>query len=292
MTVAHEEACYAAMRYARRYDLPLVTFFHDWWPDIANVHRPFRSVLDRLFRELYYKSDLPLCVSDEMKTKLGSHPSAQVLLPIPAKRNQKVLDDSPDKDHVFRLLYAGNLKEYGPMLMEALKLLKDQSNVRLEVRGNSSSWPDSVKDEMTKRGLLLPFVPRDELTEWLESADAFLVTQSFDDKQKRAMMTNFPSKLSEFAQYGKPLIIWAPAYASGNVWAREESRALVVDNGDPQYLLQAVERLCDDTDELIRLRHASQTVASGCFDPERIQSDLIRMLGKISRKQRDCKNST
>ena len=37
MTVAHHEACYAAMRYAKRYQLPLVTIFHDWWPDIPSV---------------------------------------------------------------------------------------------------------------------------------------------------------------------------------------------------------------------------------------------------------------
>ena len=171
------------------------------------------------------------------------------------------------------------------MLMAALHVFKDHPSIRLEVRGSNPAWPPSFVEKMRDCGLLLPFVPREELTEWLESADAFLVTQSFDDKQKRAMMTNFPSKLSEFAQYGKPLIIWAPAYASGNVWAREESRALVVDNGDPQYLLQAVERLCDDTDELIRLRHASQTVASGCFDPERIQSDLIRWMSETVGKK-------
>ena len=65
MTVAHQEACYAAMRYAKRYQLPLVTIFHDWWPDIPPVHDPFRSMIERSFRELYQESSLACVLVQE-----------------------------------------------------------------------------------------------------------------------------------------------------------------------------------------------------------------------------------
>src|SRR5262249_12422803 len=33
LTVAHGEGCLAAVRFSKRTNIPLVTFFHDWWPD-------------------------------------------------------------------------------------------------------------------------------------------------------------------------------------------------------------------------------------------------------------------
>jgi len=281
MTVAHQEACYAAMRYAKKHDLPLVTFFHDWWPDIPKVHRPFRRILEKSFLGLYDKSSLALCVSSGMKTELGPHPNSRVLLPIPAHVDCQKSDVVAHKDLPFRLLYAGNLNGYGPMLMKALETLKDHSDIRLEVRGNSSSWPESIKKEMTKRGLLLPFVSREELMEWLGSADGFLITQSFDPKQQRLMVTNFPSKLPEFAQFGKPLMIWGPNYSSRPIWARERDQALVIDEEDPQYLVQAMEQLCENTDEQKRLAEAAKAASSTCFDPKGIQSDFMKWLNKI-----------
>jgi glycosyltransferase involved in cell wall biosynthesis len=281
MTVAHEEGCYAAMRYAERHDLPLVTFFHDWWPDMAEVHAPFRSMLERSFRQLYEESSLALCVSEGMKKELGAHANSQVLLPMPAEPEVKITADVNNHGPSFKLIYAGNLKGYGAMLMKALEVLKGHPHIRLEVRGDSSSWPDSIKNEMSELGILLPFVSRDELERWLKTADAFLITQSFDEGEQRLMSTNFPSKLLEFAQYGKPLILWGPAKATGPQWARSTGQGLVVDEENPERLRQVVERLSEDTGVQERLSAAARNAAGGCFAPVRIQSDFLQWMSKI-----------
>ena len=281
MTVAHEEACYAAMRYAQRYQLPLVTIFHDWWPDIPKVHQPFRPMLERSFRRLYRESSLALCVSPGMKKALGPHSNAKVLLPVPAEAGSSTELSAGEIRLPFRLLYSGNLGEYGSMLMEALNTFKDHANIRLEVRGNSSSWPDSIKNEMSELGLLLPFTSRDELDRWLKTADAFLITQSFDEKSDRLMETNFPSKLVEYAQYGKPLVLWGPAKASGPQWARNTGRGLVVDEENPDQLRIAIERLCHDEDEQQGLSNEARAAAAGEFDPELIQSQFRKYLSEI-----------
>lgn len=63
---------------------------------------------------------------------------------------------------------------------------------------------------MRDRQLWLDFAPREELNDWLASADVFLVVMSFDPALMRRMETSFPSKLPEYAQFGKPLVIWGP----------------------------------------------------------------------------------
>lgn len=282
MTVAHEEACCAAARYARRYDLPLVTFFHDWWPDLAQIHAPFRPMLERSFRQLYQESSLALCVSECMKQELGPHENSKVLLPIPAKCELPKSSVDRDLSAPFRVLYAGNLAEYGPMLMDALEVLKDNANIRLEVRGNSAHWPEPIRVELSDRGLLLPFASGGQFSKWLETADAFLVPQSFKENDKRLMQTNFPSKLPEFAQYGRPLILWGPAQASGPQWASNTGQGLVVDEENPDQLRIALERLCNDRDQQKRLSRAACDAAGEYFDPKRIQSGFMRWLREIS----------
>ena len=282
MTTAHGDAYYAAMRYAKRHNLPLVTFFHDWWPSISRVHSPFRSLLERSFRELYRQTALPLCVSHGMRQSLGAHPNSKVLLPIPAMANQLEKIHAHQADVTYRVLYAGNLTEYGPMLMSALEDLSDSSEIRLEIRGNSSSWPEMIRTPMFDRGLLLPFVRRDELNDWLDSADAFLITQSFNVKDELLMKTNFPSKLVEFAQMGKPLIIWGPSYASASVWAKESGQALVINQENPECLRVALEELSKNKAEQMRLAAGAVDAASGPFNPERIQSDFLQWLGEVA----------
>ena len=281
MTVAHEESCYAAMRYARRYDLPLVTFFHDWWPDMAEVHAPFRSMCERSFRQLYEESSLALCVSEGMKKELGAHANSQILLPIPAEPEAETSPGVNNDGSPFKLIYAGNLVGYGAMLMKALEALKGHPHIRLEVRGNSSSWRDSIKNEMSELGLLLPFTSRDELDRWLKTADAFLITQSFDEKSDRLMETNFPSKLVEYAQYGKPLVLWGPAKATGPQWARNTGQGLVVDEENPDQLRIALEGLCRDEGEQKRLSSAACSAATGEFNPEMIQAQFMKYLSEI-----------
>lgn len=282
MTVAHGDAYHAAIRYAHLHQLPLVTIFHDWWPDIPPMHKPFRSMLESSFRKLYNESSLALCVSSGMKNKLGPHQNSKVLYPMPARHHGIDLHQKDKSQCSFRLLYSGNLDDYGPMLIDALELLKEDKNIRLEVRGASSMWPEVIRKEMTERGLLLPYAQREEFDAWLESADAFLVAQSFDEKHNRLMQTNFPSKLVEFAQFGKPLVVWGPSKASAPVWATESGQALVVDQENPECLKKALGKLCADSSEQERLAAAAKELAAGPFGPERIQSDFLRWLHEVA----------
>jgi len=236
---------------------------------------------ERSFRQLYEESSLALCVSEGMKKELGAHANSQILLPIPAEPEAETSPGVNNDGSPFKLIYAGNLVGYGAMLMKALEALKGHPHIRLEVRGNSSSWPDSIKNEMSELGLLLPFTSRDELDRWLKTADAFLITQSFDEKSDRLMETNFPSKLVEYAQYGKPLVLWGPAKASGPQWARNTGRGLVVDEENPDQLRIAIERLCHDEDEQQGLSNEARAAAAGEFDPELIQSQFRKYLSEI-----------
>jgi len=245
MTVAHGDGFMAAQRFAKKHKLPLVVFFQDWWPDMADVPTFFRRILERQFLDLARKCSVGLCVCEGMRNALGAGNNLQVLPPIPAKHEKaasvpKQLDRSTSP---FRILYFGNLDFYGEMLLEALRAFKDHPHIQLQVRGANPSWPEEAKKEMRDAGLWLEFAPRSELDAWLQSADAFLIPMVFDKKYRRRMETSFPSKLIEFAQFGKPLIIWGPEYCSAVQWGRKANSALCITDDNPKRLRENVESM-------------------------------------------------
>jgi glycosyltransferase involved in cell wall biosynthesis len=283
LTVAQGDACGAAWRFAQKHRLPLVTIFHDWWPDMVLAHSHFHKLLEKHFRELYHQSQLALCVSEGMRAVLGPHPNAQVLYPIPAKASPILSAQTPHGD--FRIMYHGNLYDYGRMVAKALGELRTHPQVRLEVRGGNPRWTEHFRQEMQQNGLWHDFAPRAELDEWLGTADAFLVPMVFEPAMRRRMETSFPSKMLEMAQFGKPLVIWGPEYCSAVQWARQGNRALCVTDQNPDALRHALEKLAVSTDEQQRLAAAALQAAQTDFNPDRIQAQFMDALRSVIRLQ-------
>lgn len=280
VTVAHGDACFAAGRIAQEADLPLVTFFHDWWPDVPMQPAQIHTLADRRFRLTYQQSRVALCVSDGIRQALGAHPDSEVLFPIPAPGRTSSLPRSPvgrSPTPPFKLIYLGNLGEYGPMLGSTLSAFAEHENLRLEVRGASPRWPRDFRKRMRSQGLWLDFAPRSELDPWIDSADAYLVVMAFDPGLHRRMQTSFPSKLPEYAQFGKPLVVWGPADSSAILWGRD-GKALCVTTKDPASLAVAIQRLADDATEQHRLAREARRAAEGEFDPRRLQTQFLQAL--------------
>lgn len=279
LTVAQGDVCGAAQRFAQKHRLPLVTFFHDWWPDMAAVHRSFQRHLERRFRDIYQQSQLALCVSEGMRAKLGEHSNAHVLYPIPSKMTK--LAETPKRINSLKVLCFGNLHEYGPMVAEALQELKGHTQIRMEARGANPNWSDSLRSEMAQEGMWHDFAPRDVLQSWIQSADAFLVPMVFDPCMRRRMETSFPSKMVEMAQFGRPLVIWGPEYCSAVLWGRQGNRALCVTDPNPKVLRQELEKLASSSEEFQRLSIAARDATCTDFSAERIQAQFLESLRNV-----------
>jgi hypothetical protein len=68
--------------------------------------------------------------------------------------------------------------------------------------------------------------------------------------------TSFPSKLPEYAQFGKPIVIWGPEYCSAIHWGREGDRALCITEASPKVVVAALQNLSVDPQE--RLKYFGQ----------------------------------
>lgn len=284
LTVAHGDGFLAAQRFAKRHGLPLVSFFHDWWPDIPRVHSPFRQMIERRFLRLAKESAASLCVCEGMVEALGAPPNATVLYPIPCEPATNRIESrfqvrTPSQP--FKTLYFGNLADYGPMLGDALDASLPHADILLQVRGANPAWSDARKEQMRQCGRWLDFAPRAELDEWLASANAFLVAMVFDRAERRRMETCFPSKLVEFVQFGKPIVIWGPEYCSAVRWARSGNKAFCVTTPDPAELLAQLSILSRDADMADRLAASARCAAEAEFNYSGIQEHFRAVISDL-----------
>ena len=286
LTVAHGNGCWAAQRFAQRYQLPLVTIFHDWFPDLPSLHKPFHDFLEKRFQKLYQQSNLALCVSQGMKNALGSHCNSPVLYPIPALLNKEITQQPQTKNDQqissrLKVVYSGNLYEYGQILAQLLEVIKNHPQIQVQVRGSRPNWPADFRSEMRDRQLWLDFAPREELNDWLASADVFLVVMSFDPALQRRMETSFPSKLPEYAQFGKPIVIWGPEYCSAIHWGRKGDRAICITDENPTVLVSTLEKLKDSPQHLEYYRQQAKIASQAEFNPTIIQNQFLDHIQNI-----------
>jgi glycosyltransferase involved in cell wall biosynthesis len=136
-----------------------------------------------------------------------------------------------------------------------------------------------VKTAQIYRG----FIPN--LMQELRNANALLVAMSFNPRDQMRMQTSFPSKIVEYCQFGKPIIIWGPDYSSAVQWGHKHQSALVVTSPLAQDLVKSLQALATQPQEQKRLGNRALEMAREMFNPEKIQQQFLKSLYQLVKLQ-------
>ncbi len=267
MTTAQGRESWCALALAQTYGLPLVTVFHDWWPELRGRTRAGVNALRRHNLRLARQSRIAFCVSEGMRAKIGNIPQSRLLYPVPSAEVHTGSGTIPGDD-IFRVAHAGALY---PMYREVLSGLCGEvarrSNLSFSFVG-----PDMFADKALLR---LPayagYLKGSALDEFLGNASALIVIAPFEPSHREFLEAYFPSKLTEYCRWGKPIVIWAPEYAAPVRWARQNNCALVATDRAPQAVVEALAELAGNVGEQRRLGAESAKMAVGMFNPDSLQ---------------------
>lgn len=238
----------------RLFGQPFVLYVQDLWPDtvVATGLVPrrltglVRAVLDP-FCHLVYRSAARIAViSPGMKDRLVERgvPTDKVDV-VPNWVDEEVFGVRPGSwdDHVFDLMYAGNLGDVQGLevAVDALALLEDLPQVRLRLVGDgvarerlaARARAHGVEDRVLFEGVR----PVSEMADVLASAHAQLVCLS-DDPLFHITM---PSKLQAVLACGRPVVTSAPGDVA--VATEASGAGFAVAPGDPAALAGAVRAL-------------------------------------------------
>jgi hypothetical protein len=235
------------MKLAELSGLPLISIFHDWYPDASGCPKGWTWVWDQWFRKLYQRSALAFVVSPGMGRELGDHPNSHLLPPIPANSESfkaKAGDSTltPADSSRVRLYYAGHSGGlYAPMLRELIQAVQGDERFQLRISGSETAQ----LAEFSQKGKVevLGFLNGDEWQRAFEEADLLLVVLPFEKRRERHLRTHFPSKLVEYANRGRPILIWGPETSSAVSWARDASNVLICTSQHVEALLETAAEL-------------------------------------------------
>ena len=263
-TIPDNDVSWCAYLTAKWLKLPLVTNFQDWWPhnqywsESERPLPPVRGLIERRFRRMYAASDLAFCTSDGMKEFLGPHRNAVTLFPCPGNAPTNVSAASaPHGSKPLRMLYAGTITgDYGRSVISLARQLADSSKFQFLVYGPNPDWHNADVSWATTKGIYKGFISHDELRPVLASADVFLTVMSFEQSSELMSRVSFTTKFLEYAQYGRPIVVWGPPYCQPVLVAKKTLAGLPVESPDPAAVVSALEQI----DDGIRV----QTFYGGC----------------------------
>jgi len=282
LTVAHGGLCQQALRLSQEFNIPLVTIFHDWWPDISGLTGSRRLQADCDFNSLIAGTTVALSVCSGMDEHLYKSPHVIKLPPMPPETTTQHFHSIPSKSREIQLRYIGNLGEYGEMIGNALCTLNDMEGIRFEARGASPRWPVSLQEKLKSLKVWDGFMERADMIRWLLEADILLVAMSFAKESRRQVETSFPSKIVEYTHLGKPIVVWGPDYCSAMRWARESNSAVCVTSPKADDLAAALTLLTPE--DFVDLADKSSNATTLQFNPDEIQKvflDAIQIAARV-----------
>jgi glycosyltransferase involved in cell wall biosynthesis len=275
-TVPDNDVSWCAYLTARRLQLPLVTNFQDWWPHNqywSESERPYprvRRVIEKRLRNMYAGSALAFCTSEGMREFLGSHANAVTLFPCPARGPMNVPAVVPSGSKRLRVVYAGTIaSDYGQSVLSLARQLAGSPKFQFHVYGPNPDWNHADVSWAKAQGIYQGFIPHEQLRAILASADVFLTIMSFERRSEIMSRVSFTTKFLEYAQYGRPVVVWGPSYCQPVIVAKKTAAGLPVESADPAAVVSAFEQLMSES-EYSRYSAEATRAAETFFSPDGI----------------------
>jgi len=266
--------------FAFRRSLPLITMTMDA-PDRFEKNLDFLDAAkQRQIGNIYREAERNLCVSRQMTDFIAQKYRAKTetfyfgppdgIQPRPAKESGRLRNEGS-----MTLGFAGGLAYgYGDALNRMCRIL-ESSSIRIRLYSR-----DVPKGDLAKRVDYAGCFPHEILWRKFQTeCDASLLVYAFGHPDDELYRTHFPTKLSEYAWQGMPMVMVGPVHATGIIWGMEHPDACLVETSEKlNDLRQKLEVLAGDPVKRKNMAEAALQVAKEKFDPVKIRSRFHQIL--------------
>lgn len=285
MTGMHNWVGDLGISIGKRLQIPVAGYFMDWASYAALGHPWMIRYLSEIYRKRYRKCDLALGICPEMLEALGPHPNAAVFYP--SRKGEKGRPWVPEKGKDFTVFFGGNLGQwYGKALSALSDQLAEEPGIRLRVAGRNASWDRASGERMEARGELMGYLDKTGLEGALESADVLLVIMGFDEESRQIESTSFKSKLVDYLQMRRPVVVWGPEYCTAVRHARREGFGEVVMTPDAGAVVKTLKKLSQEPERCQQLVEAGERFFDTYLDAGKVMGDTLGAVRKLLANRR------
>jgi hypothetical protein len=230
--------------------------------------------------EIYQGAERNLCVSRQMTDFIAKKyhaPTETFYFGPPDGLAPRLPDESSKlrKGGGLTLGFAGGLAYgYGEALLSiAKKLVGTKSRIRIYSRDRTSAELAKMVDYAGS------FSHEVLWKKFQEECDASLLVYAFDHADDDLYRTHFPTKLSEYAWQGMPMVMVGPAHATGITWGMEHPEACLLETDKKlDGLREKLGLLAGDPLKRKNMAEAALRFAQQEFDPVKIKSRFHQIL--------------
>jgi len=270
-----------AVRAARKAGIPIIAIVHDWSPAWLDFPRKLRPLANRRFRRTCQNCTITLSVSPELAAEFGGGWRHRVLYPIPGGGLD--VARAPVASRAFQIIYAGIFHYFHSHEVADLcrELLKTNRSDLLRLYGPEPDWNAETARPVRDGNFYGGMVGQSEIPPLLSNASALLVICPFADSLAEFSRFSFPSKLTEYCRFGRPIVLWAPPESAAVKWAEHSKAARIVTDRDASSVLQALIELEHDSQLCERYSAAARNEAATTFQPERLNRIFLNALTEV-----------
>jgi colanic acid biosynthesis glycosyl transferase WcaI len=271
----------AAHLFSRMTRTPFVYLVYDLYLDLAlalNMVSPdsklvqrMRSVQQNWFRSASRVVVLGRCMRDLVADKYAVPLARIEVVPIPSNLN--LITPQPKQTHFrtennlngFVVLYAGNFAQYQDFdtLLNAAKLLRERADVTFVFVGDGAKKTyiqDRVASEELSNVCVLPFVPEEDLSDMLASADVSLVTL-----ERGTAGLAVPSKFYNILASGRPTVAVIDSSSEIARVINESGCGICVEPENAVDLADVLSNLASDPEEAERMGHIARDLCESHY---------------------------
>lgn len=273
VVIAESPVFAPAVAAARRRGVPIVAIVHDWSPVWLDVPNRLRSLVDERFRATCQECTVTLSVSQELADALGGGTRHRLLYPVPAATGPAEASAAVSAPAAFSAVYAGMFHYFqaGEVAGLCEELIRRNRPELLRLYGPPPDWSAAYAQPVRRGNFHAGFVAQAELAARLASAGALLVICPFAPHLAAFAKYSFPSKLTEYCRFGRPIVLWGPEHAAAVRWAQQSGSVVVVTDPDPAAVVEALLELERQPARRQQFGEAARAAAETTFSPARLQ---------------------
>lgn len=228
-----------ALNIHNQFGIPILPHFMDDWPSTIYNDSALSSIQRKLtiktLYTLFNSCEKSLVISDAMKIEFEKrYKKSQFfsLMNDVEEYSGSFRDEGKSKEKI-SLCYAGGLHlNRWASLLELCKIIGDNKNIgEIAIYTSPNDWKSaehSFKEFsfVTYKG----FIKQTDVLKTLESYDALIFIESFDDNIKKYTRFSISTKIPEYLSLGKNIIAVGPSDIASIIYLKENNLAIVCDD--------------------------------------------------------------
>ena len=278
---------------------PSIIHVMDDWPSTISNKGPFKTFwakkIDKEFKALLQKIDLPLSISDAMSAEYLQRYGI-IFLPFhnPIETDAWLLHSKRDyslSNEYVKILYSGRIgigiTESLLEVASALESINNEGyNVKLHIQTPTRGPTILSLLKKFNSVIINPFVELKDIPKIFSEADILVLANDFNKEGLDYLKFSMPTKASEYMISGTPILVYSPEESAVSKFFKHNECGLCVTKHDNEVLSDAFKFLINNKGYREKISIKAVLYALEKFDAQKVRHEFQHLINNTQKNKK------